>query len=400
MIIAGGLGFFIYCYLLQRLKEDEKRFAQDDDDDLKKDPDDLWETIVKSCNNSDNNNSNPVEDKKLLHRIRNMKKHDYRAHTRISATKWLILYHMRYELDPKATKEEIRLFREKLDEDFEQAWQLISTIDEKNLDEEESNNVDMLQLNISQSLPSKLDKLPGIFDRIVARKHLDDDEEESLFTVAPLVGRWTKMKSLGQSMLKKEKFTLIYFNELALNQPDIFDYSVLYDISKNQSDTKMTTLPWIKYNILNIILKFTRVICDDKGEEQRRKISMGRCDNFAEGLQPRTLTIKGAVVKTLSFSPCSLPICGVAITNHLFMKGYGNVRGGGKEVKQSEEYKMSRLNDKNKEGSFEDNEVSRWKGTCTIVTEPPDNCPPDQIFSRLTMCFALQFDLEPISFRK
>ena len=159
-----------------------------------------------------------------------------------------------------------RLMRQQL-RDMAIAWRLLgdTRAGEEELGDDGRRGLDLIRIQIAQNLKDAALILP-VFERMMARSGQRADEELIvLFTIAPLLGRWRDVRSLG-AQVNERLGSLEQFHEAPI------DYSTLYDLALDAAQSPPAPLPtpplaslqWAQYRIITQRIRLRDVQCADQ----------------------------------------------------------------------------------------------------------------------------------------
>ena len=338
---------------------------------------------------------------------------------RCLVAQWLLAVSIHHITNAQAEDEFDRHMRQQL-QDMAIAWRLLGDPslpgEDDDLGEDGPRGLDVLRIQVSQNLKDASLIIP-VYERMMARKGDRSDEEVIvLFTIAPLLGRWKDVRTLGAEV-RSRLGSLEQFHEAPM------DYSVLYDLAVDSSKAPPAPLPtpplsslqWTQYRILAQRIRLRDVQCADADAvaQLREEFAGSEEDEWKNvNLQEAARVLRcGAVVQANSFSTVPMTLVGPGDGQRIECKGYADLQAEcivrqweGYKLRCEDEELMETVDLAEEEGGLPGKArttrvkagVDReWRGTYTMTQEKADEEGPGH-FARIHVVFDLELTLRSL----
>lgn len=214
---------------------------------------------------------------------------------------------------------EIKSWNKEHVNDMKNAWSIIDGLQPTELDQ--IRQLYMFKLDIAQRGKDSY-KMLSAYHSILSLDNLNAEETMAAFMVAPLLGRWSDTRRLGENVSQYQSWP--EFHQLALQRPDIPDYSVLYNLAEKLSasgDSPLSGADWNTWDVVH--LKTTLRDYDGPAEHRppantpadERDIPVGSCAYHR----------MGSVARMISPSPIPIPLTGVADKTTFQLEGQAEI---------------------------------------------------------------------------
>jgi hypothetical protein len=312
----------------------------------------------------------------LLQRIRSIQPQTESALLLVAMTNWLITYHT-FRQFGATTPESAKKISDEQMADMRIAWDMLDFGTDISLPPDVESGSLLLRLDIAQRLRDS-EKVVGEFEKLVVQANDSKDNFQNVimaFTNAPIVGRWSMVKKLGDMIHNHDARGLHSLHLSAINRPDIPDYEVLHSISEREAaigDLSTEDIKWcsLVFQSYKLRVKEVQASTEAKRSQVRKAFDPSDSGDWQDapvGGKMQLVRV-GAIVQMVSMSTIPLPLVGSIRKDRIYMEGYADVQGetepdanGNKTTdhfRQREQYEVKRVEDDTLEAGF-----SKWRGT-------------------------------------
>jgi len=208
-----------------------KKLTEDEISELK----DKIDNALANLQN-DQNYSVSEDDHDTLDRITAVNNFDnWGAQDRTRAAQFMIMCFTKLA-QALQSDNEVREFIKRQKKDSETTWKLLNLGQDKFTENAEYKNSLLLRLDIATRLHDAKRLVPCYNELMKFQSEFQDEEMVVAFTIAPVLGRWKDVFNLGNKLKENNRQPLEVFHQASIARPDIPDYEVLYEMSKEEDE--------------------------------------------------------------------------------------------------------------------------------------------------------------------
>jgi hypothetical protein len=263
--------------------------------------------------------------------------------TRVMAAQWMLVYFTIKTLSSASVEDFAKRMKEQ-EQVMPTCWKMLN-FEPSDLEEEKA--LDLLRLDVATRLKDPKRLVPS-FERIMRRRQaLTEEEVVVAFTCAPVLGRWSAMRSLGDRLMTMGH-KLEDFHTASMHRPDIPDYEVLYKLAKDEAksgDARLEDLHWGSLTIESVEIRLRAVECADRAKAERLAREFDPTNSKEWRVVPleqgsRLLRV-GAMAQMIALSTVPIPMVGPASPTRMRLLGYAVMDAAGSvKVRQTESYTL------------------------------------------------------------